>query len=300
MKENTEISSDWMRISELAKKAGLSRNTIHYYFREGLLPPPLKTGRTMAFYTNSHLDCLGVIRKLREERNLPIAAIRLEIRRLFGKHCKPSSQKSKALQADPTAPIKGKEQRRKIIESAVMLFSSEGFSSTHVSHITDILHISKGTFYLYFKNKNDLLIAVLGHLVDEIEEVTVKDEPDVFARLVRRGETYVAFYKKYHKIFDIIRAESIGSNIGPELSVQAIFQKIMDPVTRDIRQGQAEGVFPKTFLDPELMGYMIMGALDFLCFRLLMDGTKSDEEIVDILKGFHPFRSLLAQTREDI
>jgi len=300
MKANNGISSDWMRISELAEKSGLSRNTIHFYFREGLLPPPLKTGRTMAFYTSTHLECLGVIRKLREESNLPIAAIRLEIRRRFGKYWKSSSAKTMATQLDPTARLKGKEQRRKIIETAVMLFSSEGYSSTHVSNITDILHISKGTFYLYFKNKNDLLIAVLDHLIDEIEEDSVKDEPDVFARLVRRGETYVAFYKKYHKIFDIIRAESIGSNIGPELSVQAIFQKIMDPVTRDIRQGQAEGAFPKTPLDPELMAYMIMGALDFLCFRLLMDGTKSDEEIVDMLKGFQPFRSLLAQTREEI
>src|SRR4030042_1750074 len=66
MDSAVEGSHDWMRIRELAQKAGVSRYTIHYYYREGLLPPPLKTGRTMALYTNAHLECLRFIRKLRE------------------------------------------------------------------------------------------------------------------------------------------------------------------------------------------------------------------------------------------
>jgi DNA-binding transcriptional MerR regulator len=65
-----------MRISELARESGISRETIHYYLREGLLPPPVKTGRTAALYDQAHLERLRLIRRLRDEKYLPVAVIR--------------------------------------------------------------------------------------------------------------------------------------------------------------------------------------------------------------------------------
>lgn len=288
-----------MRISELAEKSGIDRNTIHYYFREGLLPPPLKTGRTMAFYSNAHLECLGFIRKMREEQNLPITAIRLEVQRIFGKYWKPTARERGTRQFNHETQIKGERQRQRIIDTAVILFSSEGYHSTHVSHITDALGLSKGTFYLYFKDKNDLLVAVFAHLMEELAKTVIEDEDDIFVRMVKRGESYVEFYKKYHQIFNIIRAESIGSKMGPQLSVRAIYQKIMEPLVRDIKAGREKGLFPKTSIDPELVSYMIMGALDFLCYRLLLDDKKSTSEIVKTIRHSRLFKNLLFGNGEE-
>lgn len=65
-----------MRMAELSRQSGVPRETIHYYLREGLLPEPLRTGRTRATYDERHLERLRLIRHLREERFLPIAVIR--------------------------------------------------------------------------------------------------------------------------------------------------------------------------------------------------------------------------------
>ncbi len=66
-----------MRIGELAERAGVSVATIKFYIREGLLPPPpVKTGRTMAYYDQQYLDRLLTIRRLREEHYLPLRVIR--------------------------------------------------------------------------------------------------------------------------------------------------------------------------------------------------------------------------------
>ncbi|MGE0321397.1 MAG: MerR family transcriptional regulator [Polyangiaceae bacterium] len=65
-----------MRMAELAKVSGVSRETIHYYLREGLLPRPVKGGKTVAYYDESHLERLTLIRRLREEKYLPLAVIR--------------------------------------------------------------------------------------------------------------------------------------------------------------------------------------------------------------------------------
>jgi DNA-binding transcriptional MerR regulator len=65
-----------MRMAELSRKSGVARETIHYYLREGLLPRPRKGGRTVAYYDDEHLERLLLIRRLREEKYLPLAVIR--------------------------------------------------------------------------------------------------------------------------------------------------------------------------------------------------------------------------------
>jgi len=65
-----------LRISELAKKAKVSVPTIKHYLNEGLLPKPVKTGKTMAYYDESYIDRIKLIKKLQREKFLPLDVIR--------------------------------------------------------------------------------------------------------------------------------------------------------------------------------------------------------------------------------
>src|SRR5215468_5002710 len=65
-----------MRIGELAERTGISRETIHFYLREGLLPRPRKAGRNMAFYEDTHVERLLLIKRLQNEKFLPLARIK--------------------------------------------------------------------------------------------------------------------------------------------------------------------------------------------------------------------------------
>ncbi|MEE2902194.1 MAG: MerR family transcriptional regulator [Myxococcota bacterium] len=68
------------RIAELAKRTNTSKETIHYYLRIGLLKKPQKTSRNMAYYDESHVEQLSLIRKLRTENYLPLSVIKKMIR----------------------------------------------------------------------------------------------------------------------------------------------------------------------------------------------------------------------------
>lgn len=64
------------RMKELCERTGLPRQAIHFYIREGLLPEGHKTGRNMAYYGEEHIERIQLIRRLQEERFLPLRAIK--------------------------------------------------------------------------------------------------------------------------------------------------------------------------------------------------------------------------------
>jgi DNA-binding transcriptional MerR regulator len=65
-----------LRMGDLTREAGLSRQAIHFYIAEGLLPPPVSTGRNIAIYADEHLERLHWIQKLQREQFLSLSAIK--------------------------------------------------------------------------------------------------------------------------------------------------------------------------------------------------------------------------------
>lgn len=63
------------KLAELADAAGVTGKTIHYYLREGLLPPARKVREKLALYDENHLRLLRLVQKLQAEKKLPLAFI---------------------------------------------------------------------------------------------------------------------------------------------------------------------------------------------------------------------------------
>ncbi|MFN4230861.1 MerR family transcriptional regulator [Parvibaculum sp.] len=65
-----------MKMKELEAATGIGRETIRYYIREGLLPEPVRPKRNVAAYGREHVKRLNLIRKLQQERHLPLSVIK--------------------------------------------------------------------------------------------------------------------------------------------------------------------------------------------------------------------------------
>ncbi|MDI6754504.1 MAG: MerR family transcriptional regulator [Thermodesulfobacteriota bacterium] len=65
-----------MKIRELVKHAGVSKESVHYYIREGLLPKPRKQGRNVAEYDDGYIERIRLIKELQDHYFLPIAVIK--------------------------------------------------------------------------------------------------------------------------------------------------------------------------------------------------------------------------------
>jgi len=68
-----------LKMSELADASGVSAGTIKHYLREGLLPEPVRTSRNMAYYPPEFVDRIRTIKRLQEERFMPLRVIKERI-----------------------------------------------------------------------------------------------------------------------------------------------------------------------------------------------------------------------------
>ncbi len=73
---DTQQFQGLLRMRELAAASGVPAPTIKHYLREGLLPEPVKTSRNMAYYPPEFVDRIKLIKRLQEERFLPLKAIK--------------------------------------------------------------------------------------------------------------------------------------------------------------------------------------------------------------------------------
>lgn len=65
-----------MKIRDLVKHTGVTKETVHYYIREGLLPKPRKQGRNIADYDESYVERIHFIKELQESYFFPLGVIK--------------------------------------------------------------------------------------------------------------------------------------------------------------------------------------------------------------------------------
>jgi AcrR family transcriptional regulator/predicted DNA-binding transcriptional regulator AlpA len=259
----------FIRIQELSSQSGIPKSTIHYYLREGLLHPPQKTGRTMAYFDSSHLERLSLIKRLRKDFRMPIAFLKQEVERLedIGKR----SGENKEL--GNTAPEPNRSKKIEIIRAAIEVFTQKGYHNAKVNDITDQAGISTGTFYVHFKNKRDLFIEVVEEVFRQIvgdAARNIKGEKDLGKRLIIRGRTFFENHTRYAEILNQLRAEIASDEAWPQEKVNRMYKALTGPVIKEANEGIEKGQMRKE-IDPELMAFALTGMIEVLSFRISLD-----------------------------
>jgi DNA-binding transcriptional MerR regulator len=148
-----------LRMRELAEASGVPAPTIKHYLREGLLPEPVKTSRNMAYYPPEFVDRIKLIKRLQEERFLPLKAIKnvldedpdraeamLELgdqildRALAGERSRTSAAEVRKRYGVP------KEVLNRLAELEVLTPNSRGYSPSDVTIIEAISRFRAGGY----------------------------------------------------------------------------------------------------------------------------------------------------------
>ena len=105
------------------------------------------------------------------------------------------------------------QKRKKILDKAWELFRKNGYEETKVEDITRELGVSKGSFYTYFKTKDEVLYEILERIKKENEEriskINVNQEPSKIL------EDYVISKMNYIvKLLNNMKISSINRNLS--------------------------------------------------------------------------------------
>ncbi|MFC6334032.1 TetR/AcrR family transcriptional regulator [Paenibacillus septentrionalis] len=72
-------------------------------------------------------------------------------------------------------------KKQSIIDAAIELFSEKGYEATSIQEITERCGISKGAFYLHFKSKDELILAIVDYIINKFGSIidrVVRSEVD--------------------------------------------------------------------------------------------------------------------------
>lgn len=162
--------------------------------------------------------------------------------------------------------MKGELRRKQILEVSKKVFSANGgYYETHVEEVIRTAKIGKGTFYQYFKNKEELFLALLDLFLEEWEEAVVSQygaadqvgSADFLRALV--GRTIEFFYRNEY-VTTIYLGGGIG--FGPQFAahIDRFEEKMLDHVRRLLQQGIASKRLRRD-LDIDLVANYFLGAI---------------------------------------
>lgn len=104
------------------------------------------------------------------------------------------SNVAEAVQCPPAAADEDNAKRRQIVEGARDVFLTRGFDAASMMDIAKAAGVSKGTLYVYFKDKDELFADIVrGECIMQGDGVFEFDhaDHDVEAVLLRHGKAFV-------------------------------------------------------------------------------------------------------------
>lgn len=158
------------------------------------------------------------------------------------------------------------DKRRRIIDAAVNVFSERGFFNSRVNDVAEAAGVAGGTIYLYFKNKDDLLISVFEDRMDTILDLLRTElaaEETTAARLRRFIEMHLELVERDRALADVLAVElRQSSKFVREYRAQK-FYDYLGVAESILQEGVEDGTF-RSNIDPKVYRRAMFGALDEL------------------------------------
>lgn len=160
--------------------------------------------------------------------------------------------------------MKGELRKSLILESAKKIFAAKGYYESHVEEIIRDAQAGKGTFYIYFKNKEDLFIKLLTKYLDEWEAAVWKESIDLtettldmyYKEVVKRS---LRFFEANEDLCNIISRIGPGINTTFESFFELFEERMVTYIVRDLEKGGKAGIL-RPGIDLELSANMIAGS----------------------------------------
>ena len=167
-------------------------------------------------------------------------------------------------------------KHERIIEAAIKVFAKKGFYNATVADVAEIADVGEGTIYLYFKNKDDLLISIFEHSIDIFiktvnEEIKGAKSPE--DKLKRFIALHLSLVEQNKELAQVLQIELRQSSKFMKEYRGRKFADYLALVQSILEEGQQKGIF-RNDLEPHILRRALFGAVDEMALDWLLQRKK--------------------------
>ncbi|NLI68739.1 MAG: TetR/AcrR family transcriptional regulator [Bacilli bacterium] len=159
---------------------------------------------------------------------------------------------------------KDRPKYQQIIQAALEVIAENGYHASQVSKIAKKANVADGTIYLYFKNKEDILISVfrerMGQFIHKIKNA-IEDKETASEKLLTLIQMHYAQLTESPYLAKVTQLELRQSKPELRREINKVLKSYLDVIDSIIEHGIKEKEI-RDDIHPRLMRQMIFGTID--------------------------------------
>ena len=171
-----------------------------------------------------------------------------------------------------------KPKFKQIIDAAVITIAENGYHQSQVSKIAKQAGVADGTIYLYFKNKEDILVSVfrekMGQFIDKLTKI-IEEKNTASEKLHLLIENHFRILSEDTHLAIVTQLELRQTNKELRKQINQVLKGYLQLVDQILQKGIKTGEFDKN-LDVRLARQMIFGTIDETVTTWVMNDQKYD------------------------
>ena len=186
----------------------------------------------------------------------------------------------------------GLKRQAQIMEIALKIFSDKGYHSTSVDEIINTAGIAKGTFYLHFDGKLDILDKIVDRnlealynnfkILDISAPKPVSEIKDIYVNVA----VLLAEIPEFRQFTKLLLSDMVGLDESIQKKTSQFFDAIASMSTEYISQAQKDGRIVES-VNPETASICIIGSVKEIVFKWAVlnqniDTVKAIENMLEI------------------
>lgn len=166
---------------------------------------------------------------------------------------------------------KGEKTKTRLLLAAEKLLLKKDIFKVSVLDIAKEAGVAKGTFYLYFETKEDIIIALIDKCLNQMESIINRAcaLPVSFLEIDRLIDNFIISIKENRDVLEILHKARVISFINLNNRAYGYTSMIMNPIIKWIKKGKEDNVFDVS--DPEITGHFIFSAVHDLIDHIILN-----------------------------
>lgn len=173
---------------------------------------------------------------------------------------------------------RNKPKYKQILDAAIEVIAENGYHQAQVSKIARKAGVADGTIYLYFKNKEDILISLfrekMGQFIEDMK-VKIAEKETAAEKLLDLIENHFSMLSSSPSLAIVTQLELRQSNKDIRLKINEVLKNYLLLVDTIIEAGKESGEFRED-VDVRLARQLIFGTIDEMVTTWIMNDQKYD------------------------